>query len=210
MFGLFKKKPALPAQIDKVWKSEREKNAGIIKDINQFVGQGQSVVLFYFFDQSRAALNGLLAERQLDFSEDITANKQLFLINANDIDRSAAFASTMTDKFRKDVVKLFFAEHYPTKTLENILIETLKDMSEEAISPVYYVSLEDKLMTTFGSERIIKVMESPIMGMKDGDCIEHKMVSQSIVNAQQKLESNVQNEVKCDSQEEWFERNLPK
>jgi preprotein translocase subunit SecA len=207
MFGLFKKKNTLPSQTDRIWKSEREKDIGLVNDINKFTSAGQTVVLFYYFEQSKIEVKQLLSERKVDFSEDITAPSQVFLISAEDIDKSSAFANTMSDKFSKDVVKLLFAEHYPTKTLENVLALTLKDMSEEDISLIYYLSLECKLMRIFGAERIIKIMESPIMGMKDGECIEHSMITKSIFRAQVKIEGNVQNEIKCDSQEDWFAAN---
>ncbi|MDX2284298.1 MAG: preprotein translocase subunit SecA [Bacteroidia bacterium] len=52
----------------------------------------------------------------------------------------------------------------------------------------FYVSLEDDLMRLFGSERIAKVMDR--MGMKEGEMIQHPMVSRSITNAQKKVEEN--------------------
>ncbi|MDD5456725.1 MAG: preprotein translocase subunit SecA [Candidatus Margulisbacteria bacterium] len=50
----------------------------------------------------------------------------------------------------------------------------------------FYVSLEDELMRLFGSDRIIKIMES--LGFDDETPIEHKMISSSIERAQKKVE----------------------
>ena len=55
-------------------------------------------------------------------------------------------------------------------------------------SSVFYVSLEDDLMRMFGSERIAGVMDR--MGFKEGEMIEHSMISNSIERAQKKVEEN--------------------
>ncbi|MCF6222325.1 MAG: preprotein translocase subunit SecA [Flavobacteriaceae bacterium] len=55
-------------------------------------------------------------------------------------------------------------------------------------SSQFYVSLEDNLMRLFGSERIAKMMDK--MGLKEGEVIQHSMISKSIERAQKKVEEN--------------------
>ncbi len=55
-------------------------------------------------------------------------------------------------------------------------------------SSQFFVSLEDSLMRLFGSERIAKLMDR--MGHKDGEVIEHSMITKSIERAQKKVEEN--------------------
>ena len=55
-------------------------------------------------------------------------------------------------------------------------------------SSVFYVSLEDKLMRLFASERIAKVMDR--FGFEEGERIESPMISRSIERAQKKVEEN--------------------
>ena len=55
-------------------------------------------------------------------------------------------------------------------------------------SSVFYVSLEDKLMRLFASERIASVMDR--FGFKEGERIESPMISKSIERAQRKVEEN--------------------
>jgi len=55
-------------------------------------------------------------------------------------------------------------------------------------SSQFFVSLEDNLMRLFGSERIASLMDR--MGHKEGDVIEHSMVTKSIERAQKKVEEN--------------------
>ena len=52
----------------------------------------------------------------------------------------------------------------------------------------FYVSLEDDLMRMFGSERIASLMDR--MGYKEGEVIQHSMVTKSIERAQKKVEEN--------------------
>ena len=55
-------------------------------------------------------------------------------------------------------------------------------------SSVFFVSLEDKLMRLFASERIAKVMDR--LGFEEGEMIEHPMINNSIERAQKKVEEN--------------------
>lgn len=52
----------------------------------------------------------------------------------------------------------------------------------------FFLSLEDDLMRLFGSERISRVMER--IGIKDGEAIEHSMITNSVERAQKKVEEN--------------------
>ncbi|MDD2793983.1 MAG: preprotein translocase subunit SecA [Sediminibacterium sp.] len=55
-------------------------------------------------------------------------------------------------------------------------------------SSLFFVSLEDDLMRMFGSERIAKVMD--FAGYKEGEVIQHSMITKSIERAQRKVEEN--------------------
>ena len=55
-------------------------------------------------------------------------------------------------------------------------------------SSLFFVALEDDLMRMFGSERIAKVMD--FAGYKEGEAIQHSMITNSIERAQKKVEEN--------------------
>jgi preprotein translocase subunit SecA len=55
-------------------------------------------------------------------------------------------------------------------------------------SSQFFVSLEDNLMRLFGSERIAGLMDR--MGLKEGEVIQHSMITKSIERAQKKVEEN--------------------
>jgi len=52
----------------------------------------------------------------------------------------------------------------------------------------FFLSLEDDLMRMFGSDRIAKIMDR--LGLKDGEVIQHSMISRSIGRAQRRVEEN--------------------
>lgn len=55
-------------------------------------------------------------------------------------------------------------------------------------SSQFYISLEDNLMRIFGSDRISKMMDR--LGLKEGEVIQHSMITKSIERAQRKVEEN--------------------
>src|SRR5437773_9463151 len=55
-------------------------------------------------------------------------------------------------------------------------------------SSQFYVSLEDNLMRLFGSERIAGYMDR--LGLKEGEMIQHSLITKSIERAQKKVEQN--------------------
>jgi hypothetical protein len=95
---------------------------------------------------------------------------------------------------------IIFIEHHPMKSKEEMLFSELG--LKEAI---ILTALDEPLLTLFGGEKIIDMMQK--LGMKEDEIIEHKMVSQSIANAQKKIEEKLVVEQSVRSQAEWLERN---
>lgn len=98
--------------------------------------------------------------------------------------------------------KIIFAEHHPMRSKEQALFKqwTLREA-------VVHSSLDEPLFQKFGGEKIIQLMKQ--MGMQETGVIEHKMISHSIENAQEKIEKKVKFEHTASSQQEWMEKNLP-
>ncbi len=55
-------------------------------------------------------------------------------------------------------------------------------------SSLFFLSLEDDLMRLFGSERIAGIMER--LGLKEGEVIQHPLITRSVERAQRKVEEN--------------------
>jgi hypothetical protein len=63
-------------------------------------------------------------------------------------------------------------------------------------------ALDEPLFTYFGGERLISLMQK--MGMHEAETVEHKMISASILRAQQKISEKVLTDFSAKSMEEWF------
>jgi hypothetical protein len=97
--------------------------------------------------------------------------------------------------------QVVFGEHYPLREKETALYEKLK-----LSAVVIYSSLKDPLLQRFGGERIIGLMET--LGMAKDEVIEHKMISNSIRNAQEKIEKKIKYGQSTRSAADWFKINL--
>lgn len=97
--------------------------------------------------------------------------------------------------------KVIFAEHYPLRSKEQDLFGRLA-LPEVII----HSALDEPLFAHFGGAKIIQMMKQ--LGMKESDPAEHKMISQAIVSAQEKIEKKITVEHSSGSQKEWMERNL--
>ena len=98
-------------------------------------------------------------------------------------------------------MQVVFIEHHPMKTKEDQLFDQLS-----LKNVVFLTAVDEPLLKYFGGEKLIKIMES--LGMKEEDPIEHKLITQSIVTAQKKIDAKVLIEQSTRSQSEWMERNL--
>jgi len=96
---------------------------------------------------------------------------------------------------------IIFIEHHPMKSKEELVFDQLG--LKEAI---ILTALDEPLITIFGGEKLIDIMQK--LGMKEDEIIEHKIVSRSIANAQQKIEEKLVIEQSVRSQTEWIARNL--
>ena len=95
---------------------------------------------------------------------------------------------------------MIFLEHYPLFKKEQELFRSLNSSSITVLS-----SLEDPLLIQFGGEKISTLMRT--LGVDEAEAISHKMITSSLVNAQQKLDEKITTELLASSAEEWFKRN---
>jgi hypothetical protein len=77
-----------------------------------------------------------------------------------------------------------FAEHYPLREKEQALFEKLQ------LNPaIVYSSLTEPLFKAFGGENIISLVQK--LGIDENEAMEHKMISNYIIKAQEKLKKKV-------------------
>lgn len=82
-------------------------------------------------------------------------------------------------------LKIVGTERHESRRIDNQL-RGRSGRQGDVGSSIFYLSLQDDLMRIFGSDRMIGIMER--LGMKDGEPIEHPLVSKSIANAQKRVE----------------------
>lgn len=97
---------------------------------------------------------------------------------------------------------LIILEHYPLNGKEQELWANWKPARILILN-----ALDEPLFTHFGGAQITQLMQK--LGMQENECVEHKMISSSIRNAQQKLAEKVLAEHTALSAAEWFRRNIP-
>lgn len=94
------------------------------------------------------------------------------------------------DKIRSEDVgglKIIGTERHESRRIDNQLRGRSGRQGDPGESR-FYISLEDDLMRLFGSERLMSIFNA--LGVEDGEQIEHKMLSNAIERAQEKIENN--------------------
>ena len=132
------------------------------------------------------------------FDESIDELENYFL-RAN-IQATISKARTI-NKSQIEGSNIIFIEHYPMKSKE---LQLLEQLSLKEV--VFLTALDEPLLKYFGGEKLITMMQN--MGMKEDEAIEHSLITQSIANAQEKIEARISIEQSTRSQAEWMERNL--
>ncbi len=186
---------------DRIYKTKREKYNAVIEEIANLVKQGRPVLVGTTSVEISELLSRLLTIRKIPHN---VLNAKLHQKEA-DIVAKAGLSGTVTiatnmagrgtDIKLSDEVKaagglaIIGTERHESRRVDRQLRGRAGRQGDPG-SSVFFVSLEDNLMRLFGSERISKVLDNKYMGFKDGDVIEHSMISKSIERAQKKVEEN--------------------
>ena len=132
------------------------------------------------------------------FDESIEELESYFLqtnVQASILKARTAYRSQM------EGMRVVLIEHHPMKTKEDQLFDQLS-----LKNVVFLTAVDEPLLKYVGGEKLIKIMER--LGMKEEDPIEHKLITQSIITAQKKIDAKVVIEQSTRSQAEWMQRNL--
>ena len=184
---------------DRIYKTKREKYNAVIEEIDQLVKAGRPVLVGTTSVEISELLSRLLTIRKIQHN---VLNAKLHQKEA-DIVAKAGLSGTVTiatnmagrgtDIKLSDEVKaagglaIIGTERHESRRVDRQLRGRAGRQGDPG-SSVFYVSLEDNLMRLFGSERISKTLDR--LGFKDGEMIEHSMISKSIERAQKKVEEN--------------------
>lgn len=184
---------------DLVYKTSREKFNAVIDEIERMCAQGRpSLVGTTSVDISeklsrmlslKNIKHNVLNAKQHQREADIVAEAG----KAGNVTIATNMAGRGTDIKITDEVKkagglaIIATERHDSRRVDRQLRGRAGRQGDPGSSQ-FFVSLEDNLMRLFHSERIAKVMDR--MGHKEGEVIQHSMVSKSLERAQKKVEEN--------------------
>ena len=184
---------------DRVYKTKREKYKAVIEEIEKMVEAGRPVLVGTTSVEISEMLSKMLSMRKIEHN---VLNAKLHQREADIVARAGqksivTIATNMagrgTDIKLSDEVKaagglaIIGTERHESRRVDRQLRGRAGRQGDVG-SSVFFVSLEDDLMRLFSSDRIASVMDK--LGFKEGEMIEHKMISNSIERAQKKVEEN--------------------
>ena len=184
---------------DRVYKTKREKYKAVIEEIEKMVAAGRPVLVGTTSVEISEMLSKMLTMRKIPHN---VLNAKLHQKEA-DIVAQAGQTSTVTIatnmagrgtdiKLSPEVkaaggLAIIGTERHESRRVDRQLRGRAGRQGDPG-SSVFFVSLEDDLMRLFSSDRIASVMDR--LGFKEGEMIEHSMISKSIERAQKKVEEN--------------------
>lgn len=184
---------------DRVYRTKREKYQAVIEEVVRLVDQGRPVLVGTTSVDVSELLSKMLTMRKIEHN---VLNAKLHQKEAEIVAEAGkssivTIATNMagrgTDIKLSDEVKaagglaIIGTERHESRRVDRQLRGRAGRQGDPG-SSVFYVSLEDSLMRLFGSEKIAGVMDK--LGFKEGEMIEHGMISKSIERAQKKVEEN--------------------
>ncbi|AWG26889.1 preprotein translocase subunit SecA [Flavobacterium kingsejongi] len=184
---------------DLIYKTTREKFNAVIEDVTQLAAAGRPVLIGTTSVEISELLSRMLKMRGVAHN---VLNAKMHKQEAQIVEEAGkpgvvTIATNMagrgTDiKLTKEVkeaggLAIIGTERHDSRRVDRQLRGRAGRQGDPGSSQ-FYVSLEDNLMRLFGSERVAKVMDR--MGLKEGEVIQHSMMTKSIERAQKKVEEN--------------------
>ena len=184
---------------DKIYKTKREKYNAVIEEVTLLTEAGRPVLIGTTSVEISELLSRMLSIRSVRHN---VLNAKLHKKEADIVEEAGksgmvTIATNMagrgTDiKLSEEVKKsgglaIVGTERHDSRRVDRQL-RGRSGRQGDTGSSQFYVALDDNLMRLFGSERIAKMMDK--MGLKEGEVIQHSMISKSIERAQKKVEEN--------------------
>ncbi|MCD8079405.1 MAG: preprotein translocase subunit SecA [Bacteroides sp.] len=184
---------------DRVYKTKREKYKAVIEEIEALVQAGRPVLVGTTSVEISEMLGKMLAMRRIEHNvlnaklhqkeADIVAQagqKGIVTIATNMAGRGTDIKLSPEVKAAGGLA-IIGTERHESRRVDRQLRGRAGRQGDPG-SSVFFVSLEDDLMRLFSSDKIAGVMDR--LGFKEGEMIEHPMISKSIERAQKKVEEN--------------------
>jgi preprotein translocase subunit SecA len=186
-------------QDDKIYKTKREKYNAVIEEIAELREAGRPVLVGTTTVEVSEVLSRMLRQRGIDHQV-LNAKlhqKEAEIVSlagkAGTVTIATNMAGRGTDIKLGEGVKdsgglaIIGTERHDSRRVDRQLRGRSGRQGDPGSSS-FYVALEDDLMRLFGSDRIAKMMDR--LGLKEGEVIQHSMITSSIERAQKKVEEN--------------------
>ena len=184
---------------DLIYKTKKAKYAAVIAEVEKLIGEGRPVLVGTTDVETSELLSRMLRMRGIKHNV-LNAKqhaREAEIVAQAGLSSTVTIATNMagrgTDiKLSPEVKKagglaIIGTERHDSRRVDRQLRGRSGRQGDEG-SSVFYVSLEDKLMRLFGSEKIASVVDR--LGMQESDALENSMLSGSIERAQRKVEEN--------------------
>ena len=186
-------------QNDLIYKTKREKYNAVIDNVNQIVKQGRPVLIGTTSVEISELLSRMLNIKNIKHN---VLNAKLHKKEADIVAEAGkagivTIATNMagrgTDIKISDEIKergglaIIGTERHDSRRVDRQLRGRSGRQGDPGSSQ-FYVSLEDNLMRLFGSDKVARMMDK--MGHKDGEVIQHSLMTTTIERAQKKVEEN--------------------
>ena len=184
---------------DAVYKTQREKFIAVCDEIEAAHATGQPVLVGTITIETSELLSKMLKKRGIQHN---VLNAKFHAMEAEIVAQAGqhgavTIATNMAGRgtdIKLDPeskaaggLKIIGTERHESRRIDNQLRGRAGRQGDPGESR-FYISLEDDLMRLFGSERLMSLFNT--LGVADGEQIEHKMLSNAIEKAQQKIEGN--------------------
>lgn len=186
-------------QNDLVYKTDKEKYTAIIEEIERLVKAGRPVLVGTTSVQNSELLSRMMGMRGIPHNvlnaKQHAREAEIVALAGQSAQVTIAtnMAGRGTDiKISEEVRKagglaIIGTERHESRRVDRQLRGRAGRQGDVGSSQ-FYVSLEDRLMRLFGSERIAALMDR--FGHKEGDVLQHGLITKSIERAQKKVEEN--------------------
>ena len=184
---------------DLVYKTKREKYNAVIDEIGEMYRQGRPVLvgttsveisellsrMLKMKGLKHNVLNAKLHQREAEIV--LEAGKTGTITIATNMAGRGTDIKLTDDVRKAGGLAIIGTERHESRRVDRQLRGRSGRQGDPGSSQ-FFVSLEDELMRLFGSERIAGIMDK--LGLKDGEMIQHSMITKSIERAQKKVEEN--------------------
>lgn len=191
---LFGKKKNELKTIEYVWKNEYAKYKGIVK----MMDKTKPILFVYYFSETKNQIKEVIEKMQLSFSSDIYKHDKITITHAENL---------LNAKIDLTKTVICFIEHHPSFTIEDKVLKYLQN-DLQVTEVTFHISLTEPLLHHFGGDRIVTMLER--IGFTDDEALQHSLITNSIINAQKKIDEKNPAAIETQTALHWFEVNLSK